>query len=183
MGCSACKQDLPEESFRLNRTSRRGRQSVCRNCQRRAERNRVRKRDRRILCPSCGGKMNKTSFRCMKCRRDPLRVRPEEWSEAETAWLAGIIEGEGSIITEGRRVRISIQMTDEDIIQRVAKMWSRVPTTHVPNAPEGKQWKTTYVTGVGASEDVQKVLEVLLPWLGIRRSEKARQALQQISGN
>ena len=43
-------------------------------------------------------------------------------------WLAGLLEGEGSFMrgppSRPNMPAIAIQMTDEDVIQRVAQLWA-----------------------------------------------------------
>ncbi len=52
-----------------------------------------------------------------------LSVTPENLH-----WLAGILEGEGSFMrgipSSPNRVRIAVQMTDRDVIERVARLWN-----------------------------------------------------------
>jgi len=44
-------------------------------------------------------------------------------SSIEIAWVAGILEGEGSFSRSHRTVRISLEMCDRDIVERVAAHW------------------------------------------------------------
>jgi len=57
---------------------------------------------------------------CAQCRYGPP-VTPHDIPPLEVAWLAGILEGEGSFISKGQ-ARIQVAMTDQDIITRLAEL-------------------------------------------------------------
>jgi hypothetical protein len=104
------------------------------------------------------------------------RTEIKEISQAEIAWLAGLLEGEGcfmSVPSQRHYPLIVITMTDQDIMQRVADMfevrlWEVDPVKYQPlkldGTPRKTQWKAT-IGGVRAA----KWMRVVYPWMGERR--------------
>jgi hypothetical protein len=102
-------------------------------------------------------------------------------NEAEVAWLAGIYEGEGSCtITTGRAIRVEIVMTDQDIVNRVQALtgFGSVNTL----AQRNEKYKTAYRWSIGSIGAVT-FLQTILPWLGERRSERAKNAIDNWTNN
>jgi hypothetical protein len=99
----------------------------------------------------------------------------ERMNKEEIAWLAGIYEGEGSCsITTGRAIRIDITMTDEDIVNRIQLVTGLGSVRTV--AQRSENHKQAWCWSVG-SKDAVNFLEAVLPWLGERRSRRARDAV------
>jgi LAGLIDADG DNA endonuclease family protein len=103
-----------------------------------------------------------------------------EWnSDSSVAWLAGLIEGEGWIGAgssgHARRVRLSVAMTDRDVIERAADLLGaeriRTKTAHRAH------WADVYEAEV-RGEKALPVLRTILPLLGERRSAKCRHAIE-----
>jgi hypothetical protein len=90
-------------------------------------------------------------------------------------WIAGILEGEGCFTPNGDQIRISVEMTDEDIIARLADYSES-------KYSEGRQrkasWKPTYCWTV-ANHKAYELMRQVLPWMGERRSAKIRESLSQ----
>lgn len=105
-------------------------------------------------------------------------------SEADTAWLAGLLEGEGSffmIRDKGYQYpTIVVAMTDLDVIERVASMFgtSIFPQKKDKRYPDGKIGYRTQTTGHKAAG----LMERLLPWMGERRSQKIKELLNMKHG-
>lgn len=98
-------------------------------------------------------------------------------SDTEAAWLAGLFEGEGNIQYRGNSVRLTIQMTDQDVITKVCDL------THgrKPRAYNRADYdKTTWYWSVGWRPDVEELLLSMLPWFGARRRAKALGALERL---
>lgn len=96
-----------------------------------------------------------------------------DMSEAEVAWLAGLVEGEGSFhLHRGRRPRLQVSMTDEDVIRKAHAMVG-VGSVGGPYQSEGKR-KAYWQWNVYGAE----VIELLLPHLGLRRAARAQEVLR-----
>jgi len=85
----------------------------------------------------------------------PTPGLPHEIPAHELRWLAGLLEGEGSFLkgppSAPRHPMIAVQMTDEDVIARVAAMFGRKPGHWQP--PQAR-WQATYsarITGAKAA--------------------------------
>jgi hypothetical protein len=99
-------------------------------------------------------------------------------TENEKYWLAGILEGEGSFMegppSDPNRPRISVQMSDKDIIERVADLFG-VKYIH---ECEGSQenWSTTYQIEVRGKSAIE-LMRLLKPIMGNRRSRQIEDAI------
>lgn len=90
-------------------------------------------------------------------------------TEAETAWLAGLYEGEGSLHRVGPNGwRLAIVMQDEDIIRRAHALADAGKVV-----PEGRYWRWN----VGRRGELAELVPLLLPYLGERRTARAREFL------
>jgi hypothetical protein len=105
----------------------------------------------------------------------------------EVAWLAGILEGEGSFmmirnrpgggITRYKYPVVTVNMTDRDVIERVANLFGcKTHKISMPKPPPvRKQAWRAIITGSGAAD----WMRVLLPHMGERRSARIREVLQE----
>ena len=88
----------------------------------------------------------------------------------DRAWLAGLLEGEGSFTTtRPQEVRISLEMTDEDVVARAATLMG---THYIPKPPRRDQpshWKPQYKACLSGRRAIDLMKE-LLPYMGERRS-------------
>lgn len=106
-------------------------------------------------------------------------------SETEIAWLAGLLEGEGSfgMITSHvagkayRYPKIVVNMTDRDVIARVAANFgnSVYVMPRPKNRPTHKQQWRAQVSGSAAAEWMRR----LYPWLGSRRRARIDEVLTE----
>jgi len=109
-------------------------------------------------------------------------------TETDLAWLCGIWEGEGcwyykkerrkphtngKVYIEKSHLRMSLQMTDEDIMLRVAKIMDGRKITYTDGGKAHKEvgQKPYYCFSVGG-EPAHFWTELMLPYLGKRRKEK-----------
>jgi hypothetical protein len=97
-------------------------------------------------------------------------------NEQTCGWLAGLLEGEGCFAFN-RTPKISLSMTDQDIIQRVADMWGK-PVYDVPPRKEG--WKPVYRVEV-FGQQARDIMLMLQPLMGARRSAKIDEVLKKSS--
>lgn len=96
-------------------------------------------------------------------------------TEVETAWLAGLLEGEGSFITallsDRIRPRVALSMCDEDVVAKVAAMRdvAYCQTNHYQRNP---RWEPAFrITACGA--EAVEVVRAVRPFIGTRRIDKA----------
>lgn len=101
-------------------------------------------------------------------------------------WLAGLLEGEGSFGIKARpggksskpSARVSIGMTDEDVIATVAMMFNR---KYWPNNSESRpdHWSQMFETEV-VGKAAEYVMLTVYPFMHSRRAEKIEQVLAQL---
>jgi hypothetical protein len=103
----------------------------------------------------------------------------------QLAWFAGLFEGEGNIaIAKNGGTRLTIRMTDRDIIERVAELFPVQSIQVVVPKPARagySQPKTQYAWRVSDPARVREILQLILPWLGQRRSAAAREVLAHLA--
>lgn len=102
-------------------------------------------------------------------------------TEKDMYWLAGLLEGEGSFLKAAPSARsstqivISLQMTDRDIIEKVADLFG---TSCVKgSAPLKSHWKQCYTTRVKGSKAAE-IMRLLYPFMGERRKRQIEEALK-----
>ena len=90
------------------------------NLVREREKGRQRAQERKRLCVVCN--KNKTSRAlCLPCARTTHRTyqerRIKEFSEIEAAWIGALIEGEGSVGSDGRdHMKVTVTNTDPEVL-------------------------------------------------------------------
>lgn len=108
----------------------------------------------------------------------------QDISVTDVAWLAGLFEGEGNIyIARNGGTRLTIRMTDRDVIERVDSLFpcTGIQIVHPKPAKAGyAQPATQYGWRVSDPAGVREILELLLPWFGQRRAAKAREVLAHL---
>lgn len=101
-----------------------------------------------------------------------------ELQEKELYWLAGILEGEGSFIPQREKYpcQISIQMSDEDIIAKIANIFNVSYHSYYPQKSIDKGWKKVYSTTLRGFKSIE-LMRKLQPLMGIRRSNKIQECI------
>ena len=100
-------------------------------------------------------------------------------------WLAGLLEGEGSFMhgppSAPNTPRISINMTDEDIIARVAALFD-VKYHHVRLTPYGVErgWKPSFVCTITGKRAIE-LMKILSPLMGNRRKSKIYEIISSLN--
>ena len=129
----------------------------------------------------------------MKLKRSQYEHTPP--SELELAWICGLWEGEGcwgykkprtrtypngKTYTQNAEMVMQIQMTDKDVVDRVAKiMDNRTATyTHVPSK-KAKGWKPLYTFSIRGKAAVLWT-NLMKPYLGERRLEKIEMLYENV---
>lgn len=103
-------------------------------------------------------------------------------NELELAWLAGLLEGDGSfeLARNGPNTvapTLRIAMLDKDVIDRVAEMFGSPVYSYL--TPKGD--KTMWRTQISKRAVVEPILKQILPYLGSRRKEQATAMLTAFS--
>jgi hypothetical protein len=95
-------------------------------------------------------------------------------------WLAGLLEGEGSFSpgppSAPNSVRITLSMTDRDVVARVAALWSVSYHEVREKRSIERGWKPAYHVSLRGKRAVEFMHE-LLPVMGERRQLQIRRAL------
>jgi len=97
----------------------------------------------------------------------------EHLSETDIAWIAGLLEGEGSFMKPAKNdpygmPRIQIQMTDHDVIEKIAKMFGVVAYKVKNPRYEQNGWKTPYMAFIRGSRAAE-MMNIVKPYMGTRR--------------
>lgn len=95
----------------------------------------------------------------------------------ELGWLAGLIEGEGCVVVTKHALRLSIEMTDLDVLQKAASLIG--PTCRLSKRtvkllnPKHKDRYILHLCGPRLPE----ILQMIYPLMGQRRKAKIDEAL------
>lgn len=114
----------------------------------------------------CGSLKAVTSRQCHRCRSG-LQVEHPNLTDEDRAWLAGLLEAEGTFVCRQRGAAIRAQMTDEDVIARagriiqVGRCWAITP--------KNPRHKRSWTLSVGQRENVAWLAMEMAPLLGARR--------------
>ena len=102
-----------------------------------------------------------------------ILANKKERSVKDIAWLAGIIEGEGCIDFNEDSPRIRVQMSDQDIIKRIANLWNN-GDYHTKSVP--RYCKPQYSTNVRGKNAIGWMFTIY-SFMGVRRRAKIREVL------
>lgn len=99
----------------------------------------------------------------------------------ETAWLAGLLEGEGcfAVTSKSRArpdVRVELKMTDRDVVLRAAALMGFGPSRLRMNVSPYPRHKDTHVVSARA-EDAVRVMLAVRPYMGARRGARIDECL------
>jgi len=92
----------------------------------------------------------------------------------EIGWLAGLLEGEGCFSTYQKLPRISVAMTDRDVIERVAMLLE----VNARGPYQRKNGTKPVFAATAIGYRAERIMRAILPFMGERRSEKIRSVLQ-----
>jgi|SRR6185437_4290006 len=100
----------------------------------------------------------------------------------EIAWLAGIFEGEGTLDFDKKcnTVRMTICMTDKDVLDRVCQVagFGKVIPKTSPSRM-GPKKKPMYQWRIGNRAECLLLANAIFPWLGERRKARISEAIQR----
>lgn len=110
-------------------------------------------------------------------------------TEIETAWLAGLFEGEGCITAKksaGNQRFLLIKMTDEDVVRKahriagVGKLYGPYKAVN-SKVRDTSHYKPFWQWSVFARDEVLYLGNAIIPHLGERRRAKMLEALDAVS--
>jgi len=106
--------------------------------------------------------------------------------ETDIAWFSGLFEGEGCFsIEKNGGVKLTIGMTDLDIIERVNALFPKHQNMQPIQPKPAKAGygipKIRHTWRVSDPAEVQRITELMLPWLGERRAAAARGVLAHLA--
>lgn len=83
-------------------------------------------------------------------------------------WLAGLLEGDGCFLESKSKPRITLQMVDEDVIQRVADIWQCGYSSY---SPRKSNWSALHTVLISSQRAINW-MEAISPYMGSRRQSK-----------
>lgn len=97
-------------------------------------------------------------------------------NQVEAAWLAGLIEGEGTIGQYKYGTRTStvlrVEMKDKDVIEKAMKV---AGCGNIVFKKARGNSKETWCWSITQAKQVEKICKEILPFMGARRSAKIRE--------
>jgi hypothetical protein len=96
-------------------------------------------------------------------------TEPRAMTDIETAWLAGLLDGEGCFDAQGTNPRVRVKMTDLDLVVRAAH--SMGSTYYGDPGGLARGHRMAWVAQV-TGERAAHVMRSVLPHMGARRTEK-----------
>jgi hypothetical protein len=110
-------------------------------------------------------------------------------TDKEAAWRSGWLEGEGSFESKSRVVRGRVYQsweirgasTDKDVIDYVQHIVGAGSRSIARNSAKNHKHKDAYRWSLSRRGQVEKLLEVLLPYFHSRRRTRALQMLKEMS--
>jgi hypothetical protein len=142
----------------------------------------VRPHKARGYCSRCYKRLRKRGDLERLHYQRPSRTGPVDtsaWSPELVAWVAGIVEGEGSIGLMGGG-RVVVAMTDEDIIRRLESSLGIGFVYPRPRKESKPHWKSVWQWAVSRIEELEALLTHISSWLGHRRLARADRVLQHL---
>ncbi len=98
------------------------------------------------------------------------------WNHAEIAWAAGLLEGEGCFHSTGGRPRVSVNMTDEDVLVRLKGVLGCGRLSGPREVNPG--YKPVWRYDLSRMDQVYAVTAALYSQLGERRKAQARDLIK-----
>jgi hypothetical protein len=97
-------------------------------------------------------------------------------TEAQVAWVAGIIEGEGTIVWADGRAKyaaVKVHMTDQDTVQRL-HAWTGLGTV-TDHRPRTDRHKASWLWSVQRQDEFLALAAAVEPWLMSRRTARLQE--------
>ena len=100
--------------------------------------------------------------------------------ETHIAWAAGLFEGEGYFDINNGYLRLCIEMTDRDVLERFESIF---PGGTWTTRKRKEHWKQTYTYRINRKSFSKHALVKMLPFFGQRRAYKALNILDDLEIN
>jgi hypothetical protein len=132
-------------------------------------------------CPDCAGRMSRTAARCRTCANGGPQPPLRAMSASALAWLAGLVEGEGTFTNSTSSSVLRVVMTDLDVLERIERItgvgYIRSIASRQPHHKQAYGWQ------VKRREHLEPLAKLLWPLMGERRREQMAscKTLRQIS--
>lgn len=101
------------------------------------------------------------------------------------AYLAGFLEGEGCFCIrkfkkhpDYRYPEIIVGSTDMDVLVNAREMSGGLGKVYSRKVPTNPKHKQCHIWGITKTAEAHQLMELVLPFMGERRSEKIREVLQ-----
>ena len=105
-------------------------------------------------------------------------MQASNWSRESLAWLAGLLEGEGSFLfKKDHHLSIQLAMTDEDVV-RQACLIAGLGRLYGPYKRDNDH-KAVWAWHVHVASDTYALMVALYQWLGVRRRAKILECLKE----
>jgi len=95
-------------------------------------------------------------------------------TSVQIAWLAGILEGEGSFKLNDNSANIQLNMTDEDTVKKVARLFNRQYSEN--RSPERVGHKRLYYVNIMGTPAIEWMMTIY-SLMSYRRQEKIREII------
>lgn len=99
----------------------------------------------------------------------------------DVAWAAGLFEGEGSFccyrVRNGVYLRVSLQTTDRDVLERFAEIVACGKITQIRPDPRRPDAKTIFQWQAYGDDHFRDILTLFEDQLGQRRKQRAHELL------
>lgn len=163
--CTGCGEEKPLVDFHRNSHSKDGFRSRCKAC----HSTEVRFANL-TACPGCGGGKHKKSKFCVGCNsKSPGSV--SSLSDVQAAWLAGILEGEGSWVSKrDGRFYVMASMTDLDVLEEIRSITNVGTVISLKSREE--HWKQAWRWTCARQEQCKDITVAVWPYLKERRKQK-----------
>jgi hypothetical protein len=102
-------------------------------------------------------------------------------SEFDLAWLVGILEGEGNFSPNKKPQppRVTVRMTDKDVIEKVAKLFGNKKIYEDRKYKD--HHKQAYQTYMAKPIELRVFLPIILPYMSERRQEQIRLCIDRLN--
>ncbi len=89
----------------------------------------------------------------------------------QLAWLAGLIDGEGSFGKTSPSIRIVLQERDKFVLEKVIKIAKCGNLNFRPLNTKNPKWQNQWVWNLYKHKDIVVLIKKLLPYLVLKKSD------------